>query len=174
MKEIFSYLKRKQYIEAFKSIEPTVNNRMLEIYKLFFIIIKNEKLANLYDTSIDKFWKKMADELVRKSFDGEYLSKYIYNILLEGLDFEPKHIIKVNYIWKKYYNNKYDIKEITTESPTTGIFLLIIKEYLERCGIIQSDKNEPFYISIILKNDILNINKRILEIANFFNKINNI
>lgn len=174
MKQIIIYLKRKQYIEAFKSIEPTVNYKMLEIYKLFFIIIKNEKMANLYDTSIDKFWKKMTDDLVINSFDGENLSKYIYNILIDGLDFEPEHIIKINYIWKKYYNNKYDIKDITAKSPTTGIFLLIIREYLEWCGIIKSDKNELFYNCIILKNDILNINRKIIDTANFFNKINNI
>ena len=39
MKQIFIYLKRRQYIEAFKSIKPTVNERNLEIYKLFFIIL---------------------------------------------------------------------------------------------------------------------------------------
>ena len=42
MKEIFIYLKRKQYIEAFKSLEPTVNEKYIEIYKLFFIILNND------------------------------------------------------------------------------------------------------------------------------------
>ena len=174
MKQIFIYLKRRQYIEAFKSLEPTVDEKMIEIYKLFFIILKDEKMVDLYEASIEKFWKKMTNDLVRKSFDGENLSNYIYNILLNGLNFDIEHILKINYIWKNYYYKKFDIKEITIESPTTGIFLLIIKEYLEYCGIIESDNNEPFYTSAIIKNDILNINKQLLDISNFFIKINNI
>ena len=174
MKQIFIYLERKQYIEAFKSIEPTVDDKMLEIYKLFFIILKNEKMINLYETSIEKFWKKMTDDLVRKSFDGENLSKYIYKILFEGLDFTYQHILKINYVWKTYYNKKYDIKDITKESPTTGIFLLIILEYLEWVGIIDSDKNDPFYSCVVLKNDVLNIDKKLLDLANFYNKLNNV
>jgi hypothetical protein len=39
MKRILTYLKRREYIEAFKSIEPTVTNELLEIYKLFYIKI---------------------------------------------------------------------------------------------------------------------------------------
>lgn len=174
MKEIFIYLKRKQYIEAFKSLEPTVNEKYIEIYKLFFIILKNEKMINLYEISIEKFWKKMSNELVRKSFDGENLSKYIYDILLKGLNFDNEHILKVNYLWKNYYDKKYNIKDVTNESPTTGIFLLIIEEYLEWCGIIESDKNDPFYSCVILKNDILNINKKLLDITNCYIKLNNI
>jgi len=174
MKQIFVYLKHREYIEAFKSMEPTVDNETLEIYKLFFIILNNEEMINLFDTSIDKFWKKMTGELVRKSFDGEHLSKYIYKMLSEQLNFNAKNIIRVNYVWKKYYENKYDIKDITRESPTTGIFLLIIKEYLAWCGIIESDKNNYFNMCIILKNDILNIDKKIADMVNFYNKINNI
>ena len=174
MKQVFTYLKRRQYIEAFKSIEPTVNEKMLEIYKFFYIILNNEEMINLYETSIQQFWKKMADNLVRKSFDGENLSKYIYKILLDGINFDIEHIIKINYVWKKYYENKFNIKDITIESPTTGIFLLIIREYLEWCGIIDSDKNVTIYSCIILKNDILNIDKKLLQITNFYNKINHI
>ena len=174
MKQIFIYLKRKQYIEAFKSIEPTVNEKVLEIYKLFYIILNNEKMINLYEISIEKFWKKMTDEFVRRSFDGENLSNYIYKLLLDNLNFNIKHILKVKYIWKKYYENKYNIKDISEDSPTTGIFLLIIKEYLEFCGIIESDKNDAFYSCAILKNDILNIEKNLIDIVNFYNKINNI
>ena len=29
-------------------------------------------MINLFETSIGKFWKKMADEIDRKSFDGEF------------------------------------------------------------------------------------------------------
>ena len=174
MKQVFTYLKRRQYIEAFKSIEPTINEKMLEIYKLFYIILNDEEMINLYETSIQQFWKKMADNLVRKSFDGENLSKYIYKILLDGINFDIEHIIKINYVWKKYYENKFNIKDITIESPTTGIFLLIIREYLEWCGIIDSDKNVTIYSCIILKNDILNIDKKLLQITNFYNKINHI
>ena len=174
MKQVFTYLKRRQYIEAFKSIEPTVNEKMLEIYKFFYIILNNEEMINLYETSIQQFWKKMTDNLVRKSFDGENLSKYIYKILLDGINFDVEHIIKINYVWKKYYENKYNIKDITIESPTTGIFLVIIREYLEWCGIIDSDKNITIFSCIILKNDILNIDKKLLQIANFYNKINHI
>lgn len=174
MKQVFTYLKRRQYIEAFKSIEPTVNEKMLEIYKFFYIILNNEEMINLYETSIQQFWKKMTDNLVRKSFDGENLSKYIYKILLDGINFDIEHIIKINYVWKKYYENKYNIKDITIESPTTGIFLVIIREYLEWCGIIDSDKNITIFSCIILKNDILNIDKKLLQIANFYNKINHI
>ena len=172
MKEIFVYLKRKQYIEAFKSIKPTVDNKILEIYKLFFIILKNDIMINLYDTSIEKFWKKMTDDFVRKSFDGENLSQYVYQILTEGLDFNIEHVIKINYVWKSNYDKKYDIKDVTKESPTTGIFFLIIKEYLEWCGIIESNKNDPFYSCFILKNDILKIDENILKLANFYNKLN--
>ena len=174
MKQVFTYLKRRQYIEAFKSIEPTINEKMLEIYKFFYIILNDEEMINLYETSIQQFWKKMTDNLVRKSFDGENLSKYIYKILLDGINFDIEHIIKINYVWKKYYENKFNIKDITIESPTTGIFLLIIREYLEWCGIIDSDKNVTIYSCIILKNDILNIDKKLLQIANFYNKINHI
>ena len=131
-------------------------------------------MVNLFETSIEKFWKKMADEIVRKSFDGENLNKYIYKLLLDNLDFDIKHILKVNYVWKKYYNHKYNIKDISEESPTTGLFFLIIKEYLEWCGIIESEKNQPFYTCIILKNNILNIEKKISDLAIFYNKLNNI
>ena len=173
MKRIFTYLKRKEYIEAFKSIEPTVNNYLLEIYKIFYIIINNEKMVNLFDNSKERFWKKMTDEFVRKSFDGENFNKYIYKLLLDKLSFEPSYVFKVNYIWKKYYENKYDIKDITGESPTTGIFFLIIREYLEWCGIIESRKSDQFTLCNILKLDILNIDEKLVEIAKFYNKLNN-
>ena len=104
----------------------------------------------------------------------ENLNKYIYKLLLDNLDFDIKYILKVNYIWKKYYNHKYNIKGISVESPTTGLFFLIIKEYLEWCGIIESEKNQPFYTCIILKNNILNIEKKISDLAIFYNKLNNI
>ena len=146
----------------------------LEIYKFLYIILNNEKKINLYEQSIENFWKEMTDDLIRKSFDGENLSKYIYKLLYEGLNFKLEHILKVKYIWEKYYNNKYIIKDIALESPTTGIFLLIIKEYLQWSGIIESDKNDPYYICVILKNDILNIDKILLSIIKFYNKINNI
>ena len=174
MKQIFIYLKRRQYIEAFKSIEPTVNEINLEIYKLFFIILNNEKMIDLFEISIEKFWTKMTNELVRKSFDGENLSKYMYKLLYEGLNFKIEHILKIKYIWDKYYDKKYNIKDISLESPTTGIFLLIIKEYLEWSGLIQSEKNDPFYTCAILKNYILNIDKKLSNIVNFYNKINKI
>ena len=171
MKRIFTYLKRKEYIEAFKSIEPTVNNSLLEIYKIFYIIINNEKMVNLFDNSKERFWKKMTDEFVRKSFDGENLNKYIYKLLLDKLSFEPSHVFKVNFIWKKYYENKYDIKDITGESPTTGIFFLIIRVYLEWCGIIESRKSDQFTLCNILKLDILNIDEKLVELAKFYKKI---
>ena len=102
MKRIFTYLKRREYIEAFKSQQPTVNNNLLEIYKLFYIIINNEKMVNMFENSKEKFWKKMTDEFVRKSFDGENLNKYIYKILFDKLSFESSHVFKVNFLWKKY------------------------------------------------------------------------
>ena len=168
MKRIFTYLKRKEYIEAFKSIEPTVNNSLLEIYKIFYIIINNEKMVNLFDNSKERFWKKMTDEFVRKSFDGENLNKYIYKLLLDKLSFESNHVIKINFFWKKYYENLYDIKDITGESPTTGIFFLIIREYLEWCGIIESRKSDKFILCNLLKFDILNIDSKLVEIAKFY------
>jgi len=173
MKKIFTYLKRREYIEAFKSVEPTVNNKLLEIYKLFYIIINNEKMVNLFENSKERFWKKMTDELVRNSFDGENLNKYIYKLLLDKLSFEPSHVVKINYLWKKFFENQYDIKDITGESPTTGIFFLIIKEYLEWCGIIESRKSDQFILCNILKFDILNINEKLIKTAKFFNKLNN-
>ena len=173
MNRIFTYLKRKEYIEAFKSIEPTVNNNLLEIYKIFYIIINNEKMVNLFDNSKERFWKKMTDEFVRKSFDGENFNKYIYKLLLDKISFEPSIVFKVNFIWKKYYENKYDIKDITGESPTTGIFFLIIREYLEWCGIIESRKSDQFTLCNILKLDILDIDEKLVEIAKFYNKLNN-
>ena len=171
MKRIFTYLKRREYIEAFKSVEPTVNDNLLEIYKLFYIIINNEKMVNVFENSKEKFWKKMTDEFVRKSFDGENLNKYIYKLLLDKLSFDSSHVIKVNYLWKKYYGNKYDIKDITGESPTTGIFFLIIREYLEWCGIIESRKNDQFILCNLLKFDILNIDEKLVQIAKFYNRI---
>ena len=172
MKRILTYLKRREYIEAFKSIEPTVTNELLEIYKLFYIIINNQKMVNLFENSKERFWKKMADEFVRNSFDGENLNKYIYKLLLDKLSFEPSHVFKVNYLWKKFYENQYDIKDITGKSPTTGIFFLIIKEYLEWCGIIESRKSDHFILCNILKLDILNINEKLIKTAKFFNKLN--
>ena len=173
MKKIFTYLKRKEYIEAFKSPQPTVNNNLLEIYKLFYIIINNEKMVNIFESSKEKFWKKMIDEFVRKSFDGENLNKYIYKLLLDKLSFESSHVIKFNFFWKKYYENIYDIKEITGESPTTGIFFLIIREYLEWCGIIESRKSDKFILCNLLKFDILNIDSKLVEIAKFYNRLSN-
>ena len=171
MKRIFTYLKRREYIEAFKSVEPTVNDNLLEIYKLFYIIINNEKMVNVFENSKEKFWKKMTDEFVRKSFDGENLNKYIYKLLLDKLSFDSSHVIKINYLWKKYFQNKYDIKDITGESPTTGIFFLIIREYLEWCGIIESRKSGQFILCNLLKFDILNIDEKLVQIAKFYNRI---
>ena len=171
MKRIFTYLKRREYIEAFKSVEPTVNDNLLEIYKLFYIIINNEKMVNVFENSKEKFWKKMTDEFVRKSFDGENLNKYIYKLLLDKLSFDSSHVIKINYLWKKYFQNKYDIKDITGESPTTGIFFLIIREYLEWCGIIESRKSDQFILCNLLKFDILNIDEKLVQIAKFYNRI---
>ena len=172
MKRLFTYLKRREYIEAFKSNEPTVNNYLLEIYKLFYIIINNEKMVNLFDISKDKFWKKMTDEFVRKSFDGENLNKFIYKLLLDNLSFEPNKVFKINYLWKKYFENKYDIKDITGDSPTTGLFFLIIREYLEWCGVIESRKSNQFILCNILKLDILNIDEKLIKTAKFYNKLN--
>ena len=176
MKRLFTYLKRREYIEAFKSNEPTVNNYLLEIYKLFYIIINNEKMVNLFDISKDKFWKKMTDEFVSKSFDGENLNKFIYKLLLDNLSFEPNKVFKINYLWKKYFENKYDIKDITGDSPTTGLFFLIIREYLEWCGVIESRKSNQFILCNILKLDILNIDEKLIKTAKFYNniKLNNI
>ena len=171
MKRIFTYLKRREYIEAFKSVEPTVNDNLLEIYKLFYIIINNEKMVNVFENSKEKFWKKMTDEFVRKSFDGENLNKYIYKLLFYKLSFDSSHVIKINYLWKKYFQNKYDIKDITGESPTTGIFFLIIREYLEWCGIIESRKSDQFILCNLLKFDILNIDEKLVQIAKFYNRI---
>ena len=171
MKRIFTYLKRREYIEAFKSVEPTVNDNLLEIYKLFYIIINNEKMVNVFENSKEKFWKKMTDEFVRKSFDGENLNKYIYKLLSDKLSFDSSHVIKINYLWKKYFQNKYDIKDITGESPTTGIFFLIIREYLEWCGIIESRKSDQFILCNLLKFDILNIDEKLVQIAKFYNRI---
>lgn len=171
MKRIFTYLKRREYIEAFKSVEPTVNDNLLEIYKLFYIIINNEKMVNVFENSKEKFWKKMTDEFVRKSFDGENLNKYTYKLLLDKLSFDSSHVIKINYLWKKYFQNKYDIKDITGESPTTGIFFLIIREYLEWCGIIESRKSDQFILCNLLKFDILNIDEKLVQIAKFYNRI---
>ena len=172
MKKLFTYLKRREYIEAFKSNEPTMNNKLLEIYKLFYIIINNEKMVSLFDNSKERFWKKMTDEFVRKSFDGENLNKFIYKLLLDNLSFEPNKVFKTYYFWKKYFDNKYDIKDITGDSPTTGIFFLIIKEYLEWCGIIESRKSNQFILCNILKLDILNIDEKLIKTAKFYNKLN--
>ena len=171
MKEIFVYLKNQQYIDFFKNAKPPINDELLEIYKIYYLILNNEYMVKLYEISIEKFWKRMIDEFVIKSLDGENLDEYVYYVLLKNLSFDLEHVLKINKIWNEKYRNKYKSDDVTKESSTTGIIFLIIKIYLEFCGIIETTKSNRYYINIIYKNEFLNINEKIISLANFYKKL---
>lgn len=171
MKEIFVYLKNQQYIDFFKNTKPPINDELLEIYKIYYLILNNEYMVKLYEISIEKFWKRMIDEFVIKSLDGENLDEYVYYVLLKNLSFDLEHVLKINKIWNEKYRNKYKSDDVTKESSTTGIIFLIIKIYLEFCGIIETTKSNRYYINIIYKNEFLNINEKIISLANFYKKL---
>ena len=172
MKKIFIYLKNKQYIDFFKNVKPPINDKLLEIYKIYYLIINNDYMIKLFEISIEKFWKKMIDEFVIRSLDGENLDEYIYYVLLKNLSFDFEHVLKISKIWKEKYRNKYQIDDVTKESPTTGIILLMIEVYLEFCGIIETTKSNRYYINIIYKYEFLDINQKILFLVDLYKKLN--
>lgn len=172
MKEIFVFLSRREYINIFKEPNP-INDEFLKIYYLFYVIINNDQLTDLFRENKEKFWKKISEDFVRNSLDGEELSQFFYLKLNEGLKFDVNSVLKIDYIWNKEFIDIYEIDIITKRDPISGIILLIIQKYLEFCGIIDYDgsKKGSYYQEAKFKNEILVLNKKILKLANLFKKI---
>ena len=143
------------YNDIFKkeNLEPPLNNIIL-IYRIFFQLIDKEELTKIQNNK--KFWNKARNYILENNYNktGSYIKEYSTEF-----DFTKENVYKV----KKLIAGKEDkLKPINYENicKTTGLFVFIIKDYLEYSGLIPNDKkimpkvfiNYLEYVKEILKH----------------------
>ena len=154
------------YSKLFKKTE--IENHFEEIYliyRILFVLIDENDIANITDNKI--FWVKCTEYLISNSNGkiGNFILEKIKNI-----DFTHKKIFLLNKLLigaKKKINPSYFSKLC----GTTGLIVFLVKDALEYCGVIISDKKtQP---SRILDN--LMYYKNIIEtLAKFIDFLSNV
>ena len=127
-----------------KSILEDNLKEILIIYRILFYLLSENEIAEIKDENL--FWNKMREYLLNKSEGkiGTYISNSVKNF-----NFNNKTIYIINKLVKDI-KNKIIPSYYTKICGTTGLVVFLIKDALEYCGIIYSDKKtQP---SIIYKN----------------------
>ena len=127
-----------------KSILEDNLKEILIIYRILFYLLSENEIAEIKDENL--FWNKMREYLLNKSEGkiGTFISNSVKNF-----NFNNKTIYLINKLVKDI-KNKIIPSYYTKICGTTGLVVFLIKDALEYCGIIYSDKKtQP---SIIYKN----------------------
>lgn len=139
------------------------NNKVPEddiiiIYRIFAQVNRNEKdLTHIADK--ETFWKSICDYLMK---EGE-LAKLVEKSTTSP-DFSDENIYKLNklaaphltIITPTYYSKK---------CPTTGLFVFLIKDFLEYAGVIQPKKK-------VIARMYKNLLYRVSHLKDLINKLN--
>ena len=138
-------LNNELYDKIFKKSTLEDNlKEILIIYRILFYLLSENEIAEIKDENL--FWNKMREYLLNKSEGkiGTFISNSVKNF-----NFNNKTIYLINKLVKDI-KNKIIPSYYTKICGTTGLVVFLIKDALEYCGIIYSDKKtQP---SIIYKN----------------------
>ena len=161
----FELLNKSHYIELFRSRIPLPNNKILIVYMIFITIVRNYRSDIFYClNNKDKFWNKLSEFFVRESFDGEYFGDLIKFLLIKQSDFSLENILNLKQLSKNYSKILFPVN-YNKENPTTAIFVFLIRELLEFCGAIDTDKTSPFHKNSLYNYYIKELNKKINKLG---------
>ena len=138
-------LNNELYDKIFK--KPVLDDNLKEIliiYRILFYLLSENEIAEIKDENL--FWNTMREYLLNKSEGkiGTYISNNVKNF-----NFNNKTIYLINNLVKDI-KNKIIPSYYSKICGTTGLVVFLIKDALEYCGVIYSDKKtQP---SIIYKN----------------------
>ena len=161
----FELLNKSHYIELFRSRIPLPNNKILIVYMIFITIVRNYRSDIFYClNNKDKFWNKLSEFFVRESFDGEYFGDLIKFLLIKQSDFSLENILNLKQLSENYSKILFPVN-YSKENPTTAIFVFLIRELLEFCGAIDTDKTSPFHKNSLYNYYIKELNKKINKLG---------
>ena len=161
----FELLNKNHYIELFRTRIPLPNNKILIVYMIFITIVRNYRSDIFYClNNKDKFWNKLSEFFVRESFDGEYFGDLIKFLLIKQSDFSLENILNLKQLSENYSNILFPVN-YSKENPTTAIFVFLIRELLEFCGAIDTDKTSPFHKNSLYNYYIKELNKKINKLG---------
>jgi len=159
-------LNNELYDKLFK--KPVLDDNLKEIliiYRILFYLLGEKEIAEIKDENL--FWTKMTEYLVNNS-DGK-IGTYISNNV-KNFHFDYKTINLINKLVKDV-KNKILPSYFSKICGTTGLVVFLIKDALEYCGIILSDKKtQPSIIYQHLQFEKKNVN-RVNNYIEFLNKI---
>lgn len=161
----FELLNKKYYIELFRIRKPIPKNKIIIVYIIFIIIVKNYRI-DIYNSINNKelFWNKLSEFFIRESLDGEYFGDLIKFLLIKQSDFSLDNILILKEIVNKYSNILFPVN-YSKESPTTGIFVYLIRELLEFTGVIENEKTSPYHKSTLYNFYINHLNNKINKLG---------
>lgn len=161
----FELLNKSYYIELFRLRTPIPKNKILLVYIIFMSIVKNYRI-DIFNSinNKEKFWNKLCEFFVRESVDGEYFGDLIKFLLIKQSDFSLENILNLKQLVKSHLNILFPVN-YSKESPTTGIFVYLIRELLEFTGVIESDKTSPYHKSTLYNFYINNLNNKINKLG---------
>ena len=161
----FELLNKSYYVELFRLRTPIPKNKILLVYIIFMNIVKNYRI-DIFNSinNKEKFWNKLCEFFIRESVDGEYFGDLIKFLLIKQSDFSLENIINLKELVNNYSNNLYPVN-YSKESPTTGIFVYLIRELLEFTGVIESDKTSPYHKNTLYNFFIKNLNNKINKLG---------
>ena len=128
-------LNNELYDKIFK--KPVLDDNLKEIliiYRILFYLLSENEIAEIKDENL--FWNTMREYLLNKSEGkiGTFISNNVKNF-----NFSNKTIYLINKLVKDI-KNKIIPSYFTKICGTTGLVVFLIKDALEYCGVIFSDK----------------------------------
>ena len=152
------------YKKSFKNKKIIENENKIEIilvYKIFFQFLKND-IVNI--KNINNFWNETC-EYINNNSNGR-----IGDFIIEKgkeFDFSAENLYKI----KKLVNGneeKMKNKYYSERDGGTGLFVFLIKDALEFCGLIENEKKSCPKIMLNYYEYVQNLNDKIV---NYINKL---
>lgn len=134
------------YLRVFTAPVPEKTlEEIIIVYKLFCQLLKMEDYVQIKDDKI--FWEKMSKFILDNK--GNKLSDFCVRCVLK-FNFDNKNIFKLKELAKDK-SEKLKPGYFSKICGTTGLFIFLIKDALEYCGVILSTKKYTFVMLTIFR-----------------------
>ncbi len=126
------------YAKIFKEDTIPIDD-IIMIYRLFFYLTNNSQVAELSESR--EFWSACCHQF--NSIPNVMIGKYILD-MIPNLNFSNENLFKMHKLLGNN-SNKITPTHFSKLCGTTGLFLFLLKDAFEYCGILPDSKKTPPY-----------------------------
>ena len=148
------------YAKIFKEDSLPIDD-IIMVYRLFFYLTNNPQLAEVSGSS--EFWSECCKHF--NNIPNGQIGKYILD-MIPNLNFSNENLFKMHKLLGNH-THKITPTHFSKLCGTTGLFLFLLKDAFEYCGVLGDSKKTPAYNSYKFEKYYSEY------IQNILNKLNN-